>query len=51
MVVKKGIDFEVIETERIPVILKFRRKDGSILKIKATKCIKKPKKVSFKRRR
>jgi len=28
-----------IKTKKVPVILKFKRKDGTIVKIKATKCI------------
>ena len=28
-----------MKIKKIPVILKFKRKDGTILKVKATKCI------------
>ena len=44
---KKRVSFWATKSVRKPVIVKFRRSDGSIAKFKATKIIKKPKKVTF----
>ena len=34
---------------KLPIIVNFKMKDGSFKRFKATKCIKKPKKISFKK--
>ncbi len=47
---KKKVSFWATEKVRKPVIVKFRRSDGSFAKFKATKIITKPKKVTFKAR-
>ena len=36
---KKLESIEQIRTKKIPVVIKFKRKDGTIAKIKATKCV------------
>ncbi len=36
---EKLTKIERIKTKKIPVILKFKRKDGTTLKVKATKCV------------
>ena len=38
---------EYIETITKPVVIKFKGKDGKLIKFNATKCIKKPLKVNF----
>lgn len=39
----------ITKKTRKPVIIKFRRKDGSIAKFRATKIVKKPQKIVFRR--
>lgn len=48
---KKRISFWATKKVKKPVIVKFRRSDGSVARFKATKIIKKPKKVTFYARR
>jgi len=48
---KKKVSFWATKSTRKPVIVKFRRSDGSIAKFRATKIVKKPKKVTFYARR
>lgn len=48
---RKKVSFKAIKEIKKPVIVKFRRSDGSIAKFKATKIIKKPTKVTFYARR
>jgi len=47
MAKKKRISFWATKPVKKPVIVKFRRSDGSIAKFKATKVIRKPTKVTF----
>ncbi len=50
MIIKKiRRSYWITKKIRKPVIIQFRRKDGSIAKFKATKIIKKPQKIVFKR--
>ncbi len=51
MVRKRKISFNATKKVKKPVIVKFRRSDGSIAKFKAMKIVKKPKKVKFSARR
>jgi hypothetical protein len=44
---KKKVSFWATKKVRKPVIVKFKRLDGSIAKFKATKIVKKPTKVTF----
>ncbi len=44
---KKKVSFWATKPVRKPVIVKFRRSDGSVAKFKATKIVRKPTKVSF----
>ena len=44
---KKKVDFWITQKVRKPVVVKFKRSDGSVAKFKATKIVKKPKKISF----
>jgi len=37
----KNIKFKHIETEKIPIMLIFRKKEGGFIKFKATKVVKK----------
>lgn len=48
---RKKVSFWATKVTKKPVVVKFRRADGSIAKFKATKIIKKPKKVIFYARR
>ncbi len=43
----KRVSFWATKRTRKPVIVQFRRSDGSIARFRATKIIKKPQKVSF----
>jgi len=47
MAKKKKIIFWAMKEVKEPVIVKFRRADGSIAKFKATKIIREPTKISF----
>ncbi len=47
MIKKKKITFWKTESVKKPIVVKFKRSDGSIAKFKAIKIIKKPKKVIF----
>jgi len=47
----RRVSFWVTKSTRKPVIVKFRRSDGSIAIFRATKIIKKPQKVTFFSRR
>ena len=51
MVKKKRISFGATKIIKKPVIVRFRRSDGSIAKFRATKAIRKIVKVSFLARR
>lgn len=51
MVKRKRVSFKAIKIVKKPVIVRFRRSDGSIVKFKATKAVRKPVKVSFLARR
>ena len=44
---KKRVSFRATRIIKKPVVVRFRRSDGSIVKFKATKAIRKPVKVSF----
>ena len=48
---RRKISFNATKIVKKPVIVKFRRSDGSIAKFKATRSIRVPKKVSFYTRR
>jgi len=43
----KRVSFWATKSTRKPVIVQFRRSDGSIARFRATKIIKKPQKVVF----
>jgi len=45
--VRKKISFKATKIVKTPVIVRFRRSDGSIAKFKATKAVRKPVKISF----
>ena len=47
---KKNVSFWVTKKIRKPIVVKFKRSDGSIAKFNATKIITKPKKITFKSR-
>jgi len=47
MAKRKKVSFWATKPVRKPVIVKFRRFDGSVAKFKATKIVRKPTKVSF----
>ncbi len=47
----KRISFWATKSVRKPVIVRFRRSDGSVAKFRATKIIKKPQRVTFFSRR
>ena len=44
---KKKVSFWATKPVKKPVVVKFRRADGSIAKFKATKIVRTPTKVSF----
>ena len=44
---RKRVSFWATKPVRKPVIVKFRRPDGSVAKFKATKIVRKPTEVSF----
>ena len=47
MVKRKRISFRATKIIKKPVVVKFRRADGSIARFKATKAVRKPVRVSF----
>lgn len=51
MAKRKRVSFRATKIVKKPVIVRFRRSDGSIAKFKATKAVRKPVKVSFLARR
>lgn len=51
MVRRKRVSFRATKIVRKPVIVRFRRSDGSIAKFRATKAIRRPTKISFLARR
>jgi len=51
MVKRKRVTFRATKIVKKPVIVRFRRSDGSVVKFKATKAVRKPVKVSFLTRR
>jgi hypothetical protein len=42
-------NYWITEKTGKPVVIRFRRKDGSIVKLKATKIVRKPQKIVFRR--
>jgi hypothetical protein len=44
---KKRVSFRATKIVKKPVLVRFRRSDGSIAKFKATKAVRKPVRVSF----
>jgi len=51
MAQRKRVSFRATRIVKKPVVVKFRRSDGSIARFKATKAVRKPVKVSFLARR
>jgi len=51
MVRRRKVSFKATKIIKKPVVVKFRRADGSIAKFKATKAVRVPTKVSFYARR
>jgi len=47
MAKRKRVSFYAKKPVKKPVVVKFRRSDGSIAKFKATKIVRKPTKVTF----
>ena len=49
MVVKKVRRVYVKKSASKPIVIRFRRKDGSFVEFKATKIVRKPKKIVFRK--